>query len=72
MKTNSIGKSFTIEKILKIDFQRFHFMKGFKKSPLSSPLESQLKFKNGTVTGNCLLTLIELKKHKKSYFQEIL
>ena len=24
MKTNSIGKSFTIEKILKIDFQNFH------------------------------------------------
>ena len=24
MKTNSMGKSFTIEKILKIDFQNFH------------------------------------------------
>ena len=29
MKTNSIEKSFTIEKILKTDFQNFHFMKGF-------------------------------------------
>ena len=26
MKTNSIGKSFTIEKILKIDFQNFHIL----------------------------------------------
>ena len=32
MKTNSIGKSFTIEKILKIDFQNFHISWNVSKS----------------------------------------
>ena len=35
MKTNSIGKSFTIEKILKIDFQDFHISWKASKNTLS-------------------------------------